>query len=130
MAKASATKRFEVPAQELWQRIGDFQRLHEWHPAIANVEPGPEPSIRHVTMAGDGAQLVERLVAESPLEHTYVIEGEHPAMRGYRSTIRVREDGPAACVVEWEGEFEPADGSEAELEQGIAGFYQAGLDSL
>src|ERR1700722_7449324 len=124
MANTTVTKRFEVPADEIWERIGDFQRLHEWHPAIANVEPGAEPKLRNVTMAGEGgAQLVERLVDEGPLWQTYVIEGEGGAMRGYRSTIRVSEDGPGACVVEWEGEFEADPDSEAELVQGIRGFY-------
>jgi hypothetical protein len=131
MASTTVEKRFEVPADEMWQRIGDFHRLHEWHPAIANVEPGAEPALRNVTLAGgDGTQIVERLVDEGPLWHTYVIEGDGGAMRGYRSTIRVREDGPSACVVEWQGQFEADDASEEAMVQGITGFYQSGLDSL
>jgi hypothetical protein len=131
MANTTVTKRYEMPAEDVWAKIGDFQKLHEWHPAIANVEPGAEPELRLVTIAGaDGTQLVERLVEEGPLTHTYVFESEGNPMRNYRSTIRVREDGPGACVAEWEASFDADSDAEAGLVENIRGFYQAGLNSV
>ena len=129
MARASATRSVEAPAAEVWARIGGFHRLHEWHPAIADVQPGPEPALRNVTMA-NGHELTERLVDEGPLSYTYAMERDNPGMRNYRSTIGVREDGPSACVVDWTGEFEVVEGSEADLVAATSGFYQMGLDNI
>jgi Polyketide cyclase / dehydrase and lipid transport len=131
MANTTVSKRYEIPAEELWAKIGDFQQLHVWHPAIANVEPGAEPALRLVTIAGpDRTQLVERCVEEGPLFHTYVFETEGSPMRNYRSTIRVREDGPGACIAEWEANFDADNDAEASLVENIRGFYQAGFDSV
>src|SRR5438094_965131 len=84
----------EAPAAEVSERIGDFYRLHEWHPMIAQTEPGPEPGLRVATMAG-GHRVLERLVEEGATWQTYEPADDSMGLDGYRSTIRVTAVGPA-----------------------------------
>ena len=128
MPTVSVTRQVAMPADEAWARIGGFYDIHTWHPALASVESGPEPGQRSVTMA-NGHQLTERLVGEGPFWQTYE-PVDDPLMRGYRATIRVRPAGPAACVIEWTGEFTADDASATEFADAIRAFYHLGLESL
>lgn len=130
MASASATREYDVPAAEMWARIGDFYALHAWHPAIASVERGPESGERTVTMA-DGHVAVERLVEEGASWQTYEPADEDFGVRGFRATLRVHETGSDSCAVEWSSSFETdGEAAGAELVATIESFYDAGLQSL
>jgi hypothetical protein len=129
MPEVREQRHLDAPAAEVWARIGDFHRLHTWHPVIANVEPGPAPDLRIATLV-NGHQATEHLVEQGDTWHSYEPADPSRSLPGYRSTIRVLQDGPGACTVEWVGTFE-ADGAQADaFAAQISGFYRAGLDSL
>jgi hypothetical protein len=127
MASVEKSKAFDVPADEMWKRIGDFHRLQTWAPGIEKEER-VENGKRRLTLGG-GMQMVERLVAVGERQYTYAIEEGPLPIRNYVATLSVREAGPGSCIVAWSSEFEP-DGISADQAVAIEAIYDAGLNGL
>lgn len=128
MVKVSKSQRYEIDAQEMWLRIGDFQALHTWHPAIISCESAADGKVRRLTT--DGGTAIETLLDEAPLGYGYRIDESPLPVKNYISNLRVHQDRPGACVVEWEAEFVPAGVPEDEACAIVDGILQAGLDNL
>lgn len=126
-----------MSAADLWTKVGDFNGLNTWHPAIAKSEivQGTNNQVgahRKLTL-GDGAEIVEELAArdDAGMTLTYTIVQAPLPVTDYRSTITVVADGDAKSKITWSGTFKPAAGTEAaQAEEIIGGIYQAGLDNL
>ncbi len=136
MSKVSMSTKLGVSAKQVWNLIGGFNALPNWHPAVEKSEiegeEGAEGSVRHLELAG-GGRIVERLENVDDKERAYsysILQGPLP-VANYTATLRVREDEEGgSCTVEWSSEFEPAGASEADALKVIEGIYQAGFDSL
>ena len=62
---------------------------------------------------------------------SYAIIGNSPLpLRDYLSTVKIRETGPDACEIAWEGRFEPNAGSEASMQRMVRGIYTNGIAAL
>lgn len=62
MARVLAPAKLAAPVAAVWDRVGDFNAVPQWHPAIwANrLEDGGR--VRRVSVVG-GGESVERLIA-------------------------------------------------------------------
>lgn len=130
MAKVNMSAPLGVSADQVWQLIGGFNALPDWHPAVEKSELEEAGQVRKLSLMG-GGEIVERLesVNDNERVYTYTIESGPLPVAGYTSTIRVRdEDGKA--MVEWSSEFTPSGASEGDAVAAIQGVYQAGLDNL
>lgn len=130
MSKVSTKVNVGVPADQIWDLIGKFNALPEWHPAVERSELEDGGSKRRLHIVG-GGEIVEELKAkdDSGRSYTYsILSGPLPVMN-YRATITVDEDADGNAVVEWAGEFDPV-GSAAEAENVIQSIYDAGLQNL
>ena len=122
---------------DLWKKVGDFNGLNTWHPAIAKSEVikgnNNEVGAHRKLTLGDGAVIVEELAArdEAAMTLTYtIVEGPLP-VTDYRSTMTVTADGEGKSKLTWGSTFKPAAGAEAaKTQEMIGGIYQAGLDAL
>jgi hypothetical protein len=130
MAKVQERQSLNVSAERVWQLIGGFNTLPEWHPAVhaSTLEDGGR-------MAGGG--LTERLLTFNEVErqYSYRIEQGPLPVTGYRAVLTVQ--GPAAsngsvggCRVEWSSEFAASGVSDAEAEALVLSIFRAGLDFL
>jgi len=128
MTEVSAAKRYAVPAEEMWGRIGDPGALATWHPGVETTELVDGGRTRINTVPG-GARLVEPILEQADHRYTFRIADSPLPLRDFVSTIQVRGDG-GACVVEWEATFEPSGVSQTEATELVRGFFQAGLDAL
>ncbi len=132
MAKVTVSTELDVPADELWRLVGQFNGLPDWHPAVEKSELEEEGQIRKLSLAGGGT-IVERLerIDDNERVYTYTIEQGPLPVANYVSTIRVRQepDGKRS-VVEWSGEFQAAGASETDAMKVIQDVYQAGIDNL
>jgi Polyketide cyclase / dehydrase and lipid transport len=126
-------------ADNLWQRIRDFNALPLWHPGIAdsrieNNEPADRVGcVRHFHTR-DGGMIRERLLALSDYDYsqTYEILESPMGVANYVATLKLTPvtDGNR-CFAEWSVEFDCAEGRERELSELIGqGVFQAGLDAL
>lgn len=132
---ASETKSYSVSrsitidasAQEVWNAMGDFCDLDDWHPAFVGCQLKTIDGGLHriLTMDGGGA-FVEKLVASEPgLSYTYsIVEGPLPLER-YTGTMSI-EPGDMVEVT-WSSRFKSAD---PEMEALVGGVYEGGLAAL
>lgn len=131
MSKVEMSAELAVPPQQLWQTIGGFNALADWHPAVESSELEEGGKVRRLKLAG-GGEIVERLIESDDNERLYsyeIIDAPLP-VQNYRATIRVRDAGDGRhSIVEWRGEFLPR-GPEADAVAVVQGIYQAGLDNL
>ena len=135
MSKVSTSMKLGVSAKQVWDLIGGFNALPDWHPAIekSTIEggEGATGSVRRLGLAG-GGEIVERLeqLDDSGRSYSYSIVSSPLPLANYNSTIRVGEDADGNATVEWSGEFDPAGASETDAMKVVEGIYQAGFDNL
>lgn len=118
----------DASAQEVWNVIGDFCDLDDWHPAFLGCAlKTPEGGGVHRILAMDGGgTFVEKLVATEPgLSYTYsIVEAPVPIER-YTGTLSIAAGDPVE--VTWSSRFKSAD---PEMEALVAGVYESGLAAL
>lgn len=79
----------ELPAQQVWDVIGDFAAISKWAPRIQGqtTEDTPDGRVRSLPMGPDRV-VREREIASSQFSYTYAMLDRPPAYE-YRSTIAV-----------------------------------------
>ncbi|HEM7888344.1 SRPBCC family protein [Burkholderia cepacia] len=130
---AQANARIELPASAgaVWQLIGGFGSLPDWLSYIPASELREGGRVRRLANPA-GEAIVERLVAfdEAQRSYTYaILEAPFPVVN-YRSTLRVRENGPNASTVEWSGTFTPHGATDDDTVKLFRGIYEEGLAEL
>ena len=131
MAKVTMNTSLDVSPDKVWELVGGFNALPDWHPAVVKSELQEEGAMRKLSLAGGGT-ITEKLekVDENERLYSYSIVDSPLPVANYSATIRVRDDGSGKTTVEWSGEFNPEGASENEAVEVIEGIYQAGLDNL
>jgi uncharacterized protein YndB with AHSA1/START domain len=131
MSKVDMSTDLSVSADKVWELIGGFNALPDWHPAVEKSELEEGGTVRRLSLAG-GGEIVEKLEKVDDNEHvyTYSIVSAPLPVTNYVSTIRVKDEGEGKCSVEWSSEFQTPGASENEAVQAIQGIYQAGFDQL
>jgi hypothetical protein len=133
MAKVTMETKVPVPADKLWQTIGGFNALPDWHPGVAKSEASGESkgSTRTLTLP-NGASLVERLENSNAANKLYsysIVSGPLP-VADYLAELRVKDNGDGTSTVEWSSDFQPKGVPEGDAVKVIQGIYQAGFDNL
>jgi len=140
--KVSEKITIAAPAAAVWARIGNFDALKDWHPAVAESaadKGNTEGSVRLVKLKG-GGQLVESLESHNAAQMKYSYrakDGGALPVTNYTSTISVVADGNQS-VVEWRGAFyrgfpnndPPPDQNDDAAVKAVTGVYQSGLAAL
>lgn len=132
MANVKMSTELNVSPDTLWEFIGKFNGLPDWHPAVEQSELKDEGSVRTLKLAGGGT-IEEKLVSrnDSEREYSYSIIDSPLPIANYTSTIKVRSDADGnKSIVDWSSEFNPSGASESDAMKVVQGIYQAGLDNL
>jgi GNAT superfamily N-acetyltransferase len=129
MASVHKQEHYDVGAEAMWERIGDFHGLHTWHPGVEGSEPTDGGQARILTLAGGGGTIRETRLDEGPASYSYRIDEGPLPVADYTAQTRVEPDGDG-CVVIWTAEFEPSGATEKEAVAVIEGIFQSGLDAL
>ncbi|MEE9139796.1 MAG: SRPBCC family protein [Alphaproteobacteria bacterium] len=134
MVKVNLSTKLPVSTKQVWDLIGNFNALPDWHPAVERSEieeeEGGRGVIRRLHLLGGGT-VVERLERLDDSEHLYsyeILESPLP-VADYHATLRVREE-EGGCTVEWSSEFEPKGAPEQDAAAVIQGIFDAGLENL
>ncbi|MEA2302800.1 MAG: hypothetical protein QOH43_80 [Solirubrobacteraceae bacterium] len=128
MPSVRKQQEFQVPADELWSRIGDFHTLSAWHPAIESQTAEGGEQVRELHLA-DGGTVVETLVEEGPQTYTYRIDESPLPVADYVATMSV-QDADGGSVVTWVADFRTVGATDDEAVAIIEGIFQTGLDAL
>ena len=133
MPKVTMSTAIAMKPDMLWQAMGKFGTIADWHPAVEkSVADGEgKGSMRTLSLVGGGT-ITERLEEVSPSERVYrysIVDSPLP-VAGYRAEIRVNDNSDGTSTVEWSSDFEARGAPEADAIKAIQGVYQAGLDNL
>ncbi len=129
MAQVDTSRSYDVPAEEMWGRIGHFETLDAWHPAIATCEALDGGARRKLTTV-DGAEIYETLTEAGERTYSYTIDESPLPVADYSATLSVADASSGACRVDWVARFTAAGASDDEAEGVITGIFHAGLDAL
>ncbi|HYW05278.1 MAG TPA: SRPBCC family protein [Gammaproteobacteria bacterium] len=132
MTEVHVRETIDAPAARVWEMIGDFGGLARIGLVPScTVEGEGIGAVRTLDMGGPVVR--ERLEAHDDagrtLTYTMVETGPLP-VRNYRSTIRVLEEGPQRCTIDWAGEFDPLGDAAEQAEQTVRGIYTGGISGL
>ena len=123
-----------VSAKQVWDLIGSFNALPNWHPIVERSEVKEDKPTRTTTrtlhLVGGGT-VVEKLTAMDDDEKVYsyeILESPLP-VKGYKATLRVHEDGTGSKV-EWSSDFEAVGASNDDAVKAIQDIYDAGFENL
>jgi hypothetical protein len=116
--------------EAVWQKIGEFCAIKDWHPAVKACEESEEggATFRTLTLP-DGGAIKEKLTEQTETSYTYEMVESPLPVENYRSTLSVMSEGDGAMIM-WDGTFDAKGASDADAESVIAGIYKAGLDQI
>lgn len=132
MPHAEATARVATDAATLWQEIGSFQGVGDWHPMLDRVEgEGEQPGATRTAYSA-GRQQVERLREADPeqLWHRYTMESTPLPVSDYTAELRVVDHQDNTSTVSWNADFDITSGEESEAVAMVQGFLEAGVSEL
>lgn len=129
MTEVSSSTKLAVPADKVWETIGTFGGLADWHPAVEKCELENGGKQRRIAIVG-GGEIVETLEQQDDDGRSYVysIVSSPLPIANYTAKLRVEPDGDG-CKIHWSSTFD-AQGPEADASKVVKGIYDAGFDNL
>ena len=139
MASVFVSSIIPASADDVWEKIRDFNGLPRWHPVVrdSRIQDGLHPDqvgcIRDFRLQ-NGDRITEQLVGLSDYDMTttYTILESPMPLTGYVATLRLTPitDGNRTFA-EWSAEFDCAEEDEQDLVDGIGNdVFQVGFDAL
>ncbi|NJD36258.1 MAG: SRPBCC family protein [Betaproteobacteria bacterium] len=140
--KVTESITLEAEPDKVWAKVGNFNGLPGWHPAIAesNASDGNNVGSRRTLTLKGGGKVIEEL---EELDNQKMVlkyrmkEGVLP-VTNYTSTLSVKAIDGGKSLVEWRGAFyrgypnndPPPDQNDEAAEKAITGVYKTGLENL
>jgi len=131
MSNVSMKLDLPIGADELWEAIGSFGKLSEWHPAVETSDLEDGGRRRRLALVG-GGEIVEELKVLDPDAHLYsysILSSPLP-VANYVSTLKITPTEDGKCTVQWSSDFEADGVPENDAVNVITGIYEAGFESL
>jgi len=113
-------------ADNIWNRVGDFCDIDDWHPGITSCALKSETGGVHRLITVGDAKVLEKLVASEPgLSYTYSIVSSPFPFERYTATLSITRGTPN--TITWSGRFKSED---PDMEQAIMELYKTGLAAI
>lgn len=129
MSEVNLSTHLSVPPEKVWELIGQFHALHDWHPAVEKTTLEEGGQVRKLALAGGGEIVEQLLPTEDDNTYQYSIVSSPLPVMNYTAKLRVVKDGEGSKV-EWSSNFEPSGAAENDAVKVITDIYQAGFDNL
>lgn len=130
--EVSKTADVAAPPAKVWQTIGDFCGIGQWHPAVEKCALSDKggKKIRTLSLKGGGTIVEEQESRDDKaMAYTYMILESPLPISDYTSTIAVMPAG-SGSKVSWKGTFKAKGAPDAKAEEVIGGIYDAGLKGI
>ena len=110
MTDVSMSEDINLPADTVWEVIGDFGGIRKWAVLVKSesVEDTPSGKVRTLVIPEDRV-VKERLVEQSQYSYTYAMM-DRPEMADYRSTVAVVPLDESHCRIELIMHMTPPEG--------------------
>lgn len=131
MTQVSLSSSLPISPEKVWELIGGFNALPNWHPAVETSELEDGGTIRRLSLMGGGS-IVERLeqMDDDGRGYEYSIVESPLPITNYKARLELEDDGSGGTKIVWSSNFEPAGAPETDAIKVVEGIYQAGFDNL
>jgi len=124
----------EAERKALWDKLGGWCAIKEWHPAISDCVESKEgdATFRTLTLK-DGGTIKEKLLDSATMSYKYAIIESPLPVKNYEAQFSVTpdDDDLDEINVVWSATYDPADGKDPkEARSTIDGIFKAGIDSI
>lgn len=132
---ATLQRRIEVNAApaDVWERIGPFCSLADWHPAVGSCTmDGHSPPTRTIVTADGAATFVETEFRRHDPAFIYsyrIMSGPLP-LTDYQAMFYVEDNGAGGSEIIWSSVYTPDAGAEAAAEAALVDIYETGLNAI
>ncbi|SMC12176.1 Polyketide cyclase / dehydrase and lipid transport [Roseovarius aestuarii] len=125
--KVQRTLQLTAPSTEVWNLIGDFCDIDDWHPSLTACSLSVRDGGLHRTLTtADGDEFVEKRIANEPgLAYTYSIVSSPLPIENYTATFSIEPLN--GSLISWSGRFSSEDPA---METTISEIYDAGLSAI
>jgi Polyketide cyclase / dehydrase and lipid transport len=117
----------------LWNEIGGFGCVGEWHPLLDSVETfGAGTDVIRIARAKGGGEQIERLQSldASGRVYRYTMERTSMPVRDYTGEFRIEPADDAASRITWSASFELTAEGDGRAVEAVRKFLHAGTESL
>lgn len=124
----------EAERKALWEKVGGWCAIKDWHPSVANCEESKEGEDTYRTLTlKDGGKIKEKLVDTGATSYRYVITESPLPVKNYEAQFSVTpdDDDLDEINVGWSATYDPADGKDdKEARKTIDGIFKDGIESI
>jgi len=131
---AEVSKDVEVKGTptQVWEKIGGWCSISNWHPAVATCETSKDgdAAVRKLTTK-DGAKITEKQTAADASSYGYTMTDTPLPVTNYNATIGVApSDEEGKTKVTWTATFDPKGASEDDAKKSVEGIFESGLQAI
>jgi hypothetical protein len=124
----------EAERKALWEKVGGWCAIKEWHPAVAACEESKEgdDTFRTLTLK-DGGKIKEKLVDTGTTSYRYAIIESPLPVKNYEAQFSVTpdDDDLDEINVVWSATYDAADGKDdKEARKTMDGIFKDGIESI
>ncbi len=126
------TKSLDINAgiDAVWNKVGDFCAIQDWHPAVAKCEAYDDHGTRYRTLTlADGGVISEKYAGTEGTSYTYFIKKSPLPVKTCKATFKA-EGGTDKTTITWTARFKAKEVTEEEAKAAVAGIFDAGLTSI
>ncbi|MCG8379899.1 MAG: SRPBCC family protein [Proteobacteria bacterium] len=128
--QVTKTMKLETSSEIVWDYVGDFCAIKEWHPAVAKCDITEEDSGKFRTLTlQDGAIIKEKHGGNNPTGYMYSITESPLPVKNYNALFEVDSNGDHS-IITWTATFLAKDKPDNEAKEVISGIFDAGLASI
>ena len=133
MPHISETATIPRDPETLWNEIGRFGSVGEWHPMLDSVDTfGVGMDVIRIARAKGGGEQIERLQSVDALQRVYRYTMERTSMPvcDYTGEFRIEPADDAASRITWSASFELTPEGDGRAVEAVRKFLHAGTESL
>lgn len=123
----------EAERMALWEKIGGWCAIAEWHPVIAKCEESKdgEAELRTLTLK-DGGVIKERLIDRGTASYKYEILESPLPVKNYSAQFSVTpdDDDLDEINVSWSATYDAHGVDDKEARKVIDGIFKDGIESI
>ena len=126
------TKTIQINASpdKVWEYVGDFCAIKDWHPAVKKCEIVEENHEKYrILTLQDDATIKEAKGGNNPMGYMYSITESPLPVKDYNALFDVeKKDG--GTLITWTATFLSNGKPDQEAKDVISGIFEAGLNSI
>ncbi len=117
---------------DVWQKIGGWCSIRNWHPAIKTCEMSTENGVQwRLLTTQDGARIKEKRTMDGEMSYGYAITDSPLPIANYNATFGVEADeDDGETKITWSANFDSKGATDEDAQKAIEGILESGLEAI